>query len=44
MLRINDEINHLIGSIQVTLRIRSGFHISKIDVVRRALNDLASKT
>lgn len=44
MLRIDDEVNSLITSIQLNLRLRNdGFHISKIDVVQRALQDMAAE-
>ena len=44
MLRIDDEVNSLITSIQLSLRLRNdGFHISKIDVVRRALQNMADE-
>ena len=44
MLRIDDEVNSLITSIQLNLRLRNhGFHISKIDVVRRALKNMAAE-
>ena len=41
MLRIDVEADHLIAAIQVTLRIRTGYPISRIEVVRRALRKLA---
>ena len=37
MLRIDVEADHLVAAIQVTLRIRTGYPISRIEVVRRAL-------
>ena len=43
MLRINDEVNGLIISIQLSCRLRNGYHISKIEVVRRALTELAAQ-
>lgn len=41
MLRIDDEVNRLIISIQLSIRVRNGYHISKIEVVRRALIESA---
>ena len=41
MLRIDVEADHLVAAIQVTLRIRTGYPISRIEVVRRALRDMA---
>ena len=41
MLRIDTETNRLIAAIQVTLRIRTGYRISRIEVVRRALSAMA---
>ena len=41
MLRINNEIDRLIASIQVSLRIRTGCRVGKTEVVRRAVSDLA---
>ena len=45
MLRIDVETDHLIAAIQVTLRIRTGCRvgIGKIEVVRRALRDMADE-
>ena len=43
MLRINHEVDNLIATIQVTLRIQTGCNVSKIEVVRRALNELAGQ-
>lgn len=43
MLRIDDEINRLIISIQLHLRFRNGYCVSKIDVARRALIELAAR-
>ena len=41
MLRIDVEADLLIATIQETLRIRTGYPISRIEVVRRALRELA---
>ena len=43
MLRINDEVNRLIISIQLNLRLCNGYHVSKVEVVRRALTELAAQ-
>lgn len=44
MLRIDDEVNSLITSIQLNLRLRDGgYRVSKIDVVRRALQEMAAE-
>lgn len=43
MLRINDEVNRLIISIQLNLRLCNGYHVSRIEVVRRALTELAAQ-
>ena len=43
MLRINDEVNRLIISIQLNLRLCNGYHVSKIEVVCRALTGLAAQ-
>ena len=43
MLRIDAETDRLIAAIQVTLRIRNRCHVSRIEVVRRALREMVSE-
>ena len=43
MLRIDAETDHLIAAIQVILQIRTGYRISRIVVVRRALREMADE-
>ena len=43
MLRIDAETNRLLAAIQVTLRVRTGYRISRIEVVRRALSEMVSE-
>lgn len=43
MLRIDAETDRLIAAIRVILRIRTGYRISKIEVVRRALREMAGE-
>ena len=43
MLRIDAETDRLLAAIQVTLYVRTGYRISRIEVVRRALREMVSE-
>ena len=43
MLRIDAETDRLLAAIQVALHVRTGYRISRIEVVRRALRGMVSE-
>ena len=43
MLCIDAEIDRLLPAIQVTLHVRTGYRISRVEVVRRALREMVGE-